>query len=515
MGSFGIFFQVLSEHMKEEVLETFKIEACSISVGEAATESLPHVQNLIVTAKRLIFVNGEGTAVFQKAYKFAPEVVVKNALDILIISSRANVHDDFDTYLQFPQGEATKAMSCIQAACAKIPRQLATKVFAVDANLHARPLNILCPSHRDFIRSVNQIFSALAYEDCGRVLAPIVNFQVSLMAEPTTGAIQYIEQLFREKPPPVVLLWDYDEKVSSAGITYTEGTWDPLPRGFDASTLIQTAVSSFCHHGGNGSHATIQAHIYLNYSLFHHHIAAYDARNLQSLQATTCGVKISVTHECAHYAVTTNPAINNTLPRGLAIGGGNRVFKECVNLKTGTLEAGLVVERLWLGKLYGLAYDIDGQLAVFFTSSDRRLAEREREDNPPIVCQDPEIKADAEEEEDKYKPDRDEEAAFAAPDNAPTTVWLEAPDIVARFSNEHLPLFPAGTISTSSLVPRSVQQRASPSPSPPPTPTPIEVLKNTSYPRSIPPDTPTPKTKRKVLVGKTSVRNDCVVRDVS
>ena len=171
---------------------------------------------------------------------------------------------------------------------------------------------------------VSDVLSDLAYGNGAQILALVMDWDLSEV--PSVDAIKRTQDRFLSRPPPIIVIAQYEEGVSLGNIILEDtavASVEPLCSGFprkpqinpvksyditNIHNLSDLALERFGFHIRHGSHDSLEC-IYFNTSLVHLYTDVFNANLFDSVHqssffAVCAALKITLIHELAHSLVT-------------------------------------------------------------------------------------------------------------------------------------------------------------------------------------------------------------------
>ncbi|KAJ6489206.1 hypothetical protein C8R47DRAFT_1125352 [Mycena vitilis] len=276
---------------------------------------------------------------------------------------------------------AASIRKCLQGRSMSLP----TKVYVLEEKI----AKLLPPTHT-VSRIVDETLTALAYSDAAEVLAPVWDWSVvhtDLQLKHATDAVQ--QWLQSNHPPLIVIASGADRETLEGGFDFRDGLegivdsdltpvlpnrprWAPtqVPPPADNGLWCQHLVTNYGVHYRD-RRADRHPFIVISAELAGWCYAAHQASNgssspgaLASLQAVAASIKITLIHEMAHLWVT-QKGTKNSPPRHEVSGAHTTKYDVAEDEESaGIIEAGALVETVWLGGPHKLVMDNAGWLRV-------------------------------------------------------------------------------------------------------------------------------------------------------
>ncbi|KIK59545.1 hypothetical protein GYMLUDRAFT_97687 [Collybiopsis luxurians FD-317 M1] len=392
---------------------------------------------------------------------------------LVVFFPRVNLHDEPYLFLSFTSDEdAQKFCAVVTRKVAAIQRQLTTKIYVSQTSDSASLLDITQYSHRYLLATVSECLTAVAYGDAASILAPIKGW--ALESPPSAASVQMVQNTFCELPPPVVIIGDYPKGLSCSEVKFDNEHKAIIDSGFrsprsssqmispTSSTpinlppLCELAVPHFGYHVCNGNHQYLKC-IYVSPTLAGLFIDTVnwgkdhgDLPEVQkSIHVVRAALKIAIMHELVHFLNKESPLRN--IPPGAA----DKKFDDCIDLEN-RLEAGLVLEKFWLGKIYRVGYENNSSTSLILLYSiplPPLAPDSSSDDSSSLIPQgslfESERPASTSSKGDSMKSECDTRGL--------DTAWVEDPAVAKRF---HVELLPIGFVhSDSSELPPLSQRR--------------------------------------------------------
>ncbi|KAJ7601075.1 hypothetical protein C8J56DRAFT_1020013 [Mycena floridula] len=480
----------LSPPSTEQVLGRFHLTSAATSISHHVCP-IGLTFEVQVTSKSLhLFENhAQGqTPILQKPICLMPvDNFAYRFTHWVLIAKRDNVHDDFELHMAFEsETSALDFEKLLKDVSAATPRRLQTKLYLVSKDTSmAHLIDSTIESHKSLLDVVSECLTAFGYGGRADILAPVALRNWDLASEPSEFDVKNLENSFRQKLPPIFLISDYKPGTSMANMFLLEepteiissAVFPRAPSNFHSPLLpavdtvngkqCEVAIRNFGHHVRSGSHRSLKPpRLYISRSLVDLYLAVFDHSQVEplhraSLAAVTAAMKITVSHEFGHYLVS-QARPHGSPSRIQAQGGMDQSFNNCV-VKEGILEAGLVIEKLWMKRHYGLAIDEDEMIRLYFQADDQDppspslSSQPDSPDGNGFFLPQSDL---AEESDDVVSSQEDEEALLDI--NGLSLVWLEDPALTTLFLNDGLPLFPGKPPTPQVHQRRTVHLRSSP-----------------------------------------------------
>ncbi|KAJ7197680.1 hypothetical protein C8J57DRAFT_1487677 [Mycena rebaudengoi] len=368
---------------------------------------------IILVAHNKTFKNGKPTTqnvpfIYKQLAHLADDYPQVHGVKGTLVSlgKRANVLDDLAIDVTFVHHSvAAKFVATIKSSREKIKPRLTTCIYMMTSvekkkkNKTDDPPTIEhvarllhCPSLQGAVTSV---LTALAYSESAQVLAPVTawNVRPDPLRLRTKTENDVVQQRFQHFPPPLILVLDGAESMSTTGSPIPDiFSWDKesdaltttplihLPRpphwpGPDDAPLnwVHLPVSNYGIHQRETDTENLRF-IALSHDLVQHFLAAgevcEDPTNGQaSMAAATAALKATIVHEIAHLYVTETS--KHSPPRAAVEGAHDHAYDYAET--NGIVEAGKLVEIAWLGRTFDLAIQQDGWLALAMPNDESLL----------------------------------------------------------------------------------------------------------------------------------------------
>ncbi|KAJ7907912.1 hypothetical protein B0H13DRAFT_1879136 [Mycena leptocephala] len=251
--------------------------------------------------------------------------------------------------------------------------------------------------------AVNGVFTALAYSESAEVLTPVINWSTLPLARTARERnliIKEIQTRFREKLPPPILILNGAASLSRSPLPdfifwndnaltpFQRSSHLPSPPSWRGSqppppTWLDLPIANYGIHTRNIDQPESSApmrYIALSYELvdmFAAACSACDRQNMsledhaaarQSLEAATASIKATVIHEIAHLWVSEQ---GKSSPSRTNVRGAEHPSFDIAEDEDnpGRIEAGLLVEKCWLGSPHELALNNAGWLTLALRNS--------------------------------------------------------------------------------------------------------------------------------------------------
>ncbi|KAE9401469.1 hypothetical protein BT96DRAFT_1018135 [Gymnopus androsaceus JB14] len=360
----GPFFQPPAEF---KTLNVFPLVSASSRFNKEICQ-LSGALTLILTPEAILILSNS-TPIVQKPFCLLPDDFFEYFHPKWVhIAKRSNVYDDFKLYLNFEsETQVLKLEEQLKSLTSSVARRLYTKIYLADHNkTTARLLDTSLSSHRSLFTLISDVLTALAYGNGAPILAPLAFVHWSLET-PTAYATKLIQDQFLARLPPIIVMEKIWLLSTATARAFREIPDRPL-KPHNISDVSDVAVKNFGYD--SGSHDPSKHCIYFNDSLIQLFVDVYNANlpphnHQSSFFAVVAVLKITLIHELAHFFVAVK-SDNRTPPRTYAEGGSKSFFNTCV-VEEDRLEAGLVVEKMWLQRHYRLAYKYhDGKESELF-----------------------------------------------------------------------------------------------------------------------------------------------------
>ncbi|KAJ7185630.1 hypothetical protein C8R46DRAFT_383617 [Mycena filopes] len=370
---------------------------------------LDRIATVRVGDNGLIFTDKDASSVFQKSYKFLPtsfwDFSASEGVEdgTLLFPCVSTVWDDLAVGVKFEDDIACdKFVRAIKIRC-PLPRAIPaveTKFYIMDASGTAKRLT----GHDHLRRTINFTLNALAASDAAELLAPVYDWSVNHDQLALDRARQHIQSRLQSSRPPLVifvqsgegfpaeLVFRDDEEGAFASFqTLPEKpTWGLSTISPPAGGWLQQIINNYgVHRRRRGADPSI----FISMDLLQWYLAACKASldapmsdaALHSLLAATACLQVTIIHEVSHLWVTLTTEVDDSPPRANVKGADAPAFDVAVNkdeaeddADSELIEAGNLVETVWLGGLHRLVLDNDGWLQFVVCRSAAVL-------NPPNV----------------------------------------------------------------------------------------------------------------------------------
>ncbi|KIK59548.1 hypothetical protein GYMLUDRAFT_85865 [Collybiopsis luxurians FD-317 M1] len=474
---FGCRQPFLTSEINSTENESFDLSVMTLAHVDEYHSEVPHRLDISSTCIHIQkSLTSEADSLICKPLGFLAEDengIAPKAEKLAILLPRPNLHDEPCFVLQFTSSEdAKKFCTAVARKAAAIPRQLATKIYISQTPDSANLLDVTQYSHRYLLATVSECLTAVAYGDAASILAPINGW--TLEGPPSAASVQMVQNTFRERPPPVVIIGDYPKGLSCSQVKFNKEHEAIINSGFHSlrsssqmisptsSTpinlppLCELAVPHFGYHICNGSHQYLKC-IYVSPTLAGLFIDTVnwgqdhgDLPEVQkSIHVVRAALKIAIMHELVHF-------LNKECPlRNIPPGAADKKFDDCVDLEN-RLEAGLVLEKFWLGKIYRVGYENNSSTSLILLCSiplPPLAPDSSSDDSLSLIPQgslfESERPASTSSKGDSMKSECDTRGL--------DTAWVEDPAVAKRF---HVELLPIGFVhSDSSELPPLSQRR--------------------------------------------------------
>ncbi|KAJ7273236.1 hypothetical protein C8J57DRAFT_1597314 [Mycena rebaudengoi] len=408
---------------------------------------------------------------FLRTFQFLPEtvtdIVIRRTERYVDVGRRPNNYRDegFLLIFEVPATAQTFLENLIEAA-KQSPDSETAHLFKARTS-----------SEKILESAVSDCFTALAYGEAGRVLEPINSsaaWQLDRLREPFRNGIGSVGEFFRHHPPPILVISPFNAEKLLSDLVLD----DTEPRGveFDPSVVFpraasqftnplvplsgpvpafcETAIVNFGYHTRHGTRE-LPRRIYCSLSLVHLFLAVLQTNSLSadrkyqtSVDVMTAALKIAVMHELAHHMVAVLRAPGNSPRRKEALRGLDPFYDDCVartaDGNSSRLDAGLVVEKLWLRRHYGIAFEEDSTLILYFAPPSASSSDLFTRPSGRLKCEEgvsptPESSSSSSESDSEEK--KAEMLRLELELHNTTVVWAEKDERVAEFRTTQLPLF--------------------------------------------------------------------------
>ncbi|KAF7376625.1 hypothetical protein MSAN_00079300 [Mycena sanguinolenta] len=360
---------------------------------------------------------------------------------------------------------------------------------------------------------VNEVLTAFAYGDGGQIFGPIITWDASLENIDRDRIVRSVQKEFQQEPPPLVLIldgrashvqspipdlimWDDEKTVALTPLISLPSppTWEgasPAPQSWVGNPFENYGIHERKSMDGPDHNPRFIAlsHELVDYFAAAHAalIDATPANKLaaeNSVTAATASVKATVVHELAHLWVS---KWRRHSPSRKNVQGVEDASFDCTEdpLCPGQIEAGLFVERCWLGAPHELTLNRDGWLSFALLESpfeaqlDTQTDATQTEEDWDNFTPSPQLGSPFQLKQFFYAPGLDSDSdseegedsenflgrLFEVRDQTPSPTIQSGPDtielivnvricdpaVVAPFVESRLPCFPRGELATSSF----------------------------------------------------------------
>ncbi|KAJ7676250.1 hypothetical protein B0H17DRAFT_1139970 [Mycena rosella] len=437
----------------------------------------------------------------------------------IVLHQRANIHDDLTIEIKF-ENNATASKFC-RIIKDHLPRPtLATKIYVLSPESGSDGASFDGSNETDSVSSdgsddpdgassntsndpefndpvirkarilqgcpllqqaVSSVLTSLAYTASAEILAVLVNWDASRLANPGQQKlrIKAIQDRFKAKLPPSVLILDGVAAHSHSPLptaviwaddkpnTFESNRWIPTPPEWPQTNPPPTNWVDFPITNYGIHHRDVDANQLADF--FVSACDAYEESGMQdgaakaSLEAVTASLKTTVVRELAHVWVT---EMDRHSPLRISVKGADGpAYDAAEDMENiGHIEAGLFVETAWLGQPQELACDQKGWLKLVVREPEFILqsptSSIEQSSPGRIAIPDSAIPENpiprlgsrfklARKQSDVEVADLDSPPTAESP---PAMVRICDPMLVARFLVDDLPLFPQGFHNRGSSV---------------------------------------------------------------
>ncbi|KAJ7640259.1 hypothetical protein DFH06DRAFT_1430000 [Mycena polygramma] len=369
----------------------------NLTGSDELEQTVKYVQ---VHSSHFTFLDGDRCPVFIKRFMYMDGARALRrgpaGQQVLVtVPKRPNVSGDIEFDVSFESPTDCALFCQVSERQLVPPPEVHAKVYILEEAPEGSPewtafLLAGFPVLRDL---VNGVFTSLAYSQRAEVLAPIVDWNtLPRTPEQMQEVRDTIQTRFRTRPPPPILILTgaatqsevplpefltWDDAVERSRSFPGTLTLPSPPRWTSHATppesWVNLSVPNYGIHTRNSD--TSVPYIALSYELVDHLAAACSACARQdisknegdsarlSLQAAVASVKLTLVHEIAHLWISEQG--KSSPPRAEVRGANDSSFDVAEDSQNpGTIEAGLLVERCWLGSPHELATTNAGWLAL-------------------------------------------------------------------------------------------------------------------------------------------------------
>ncbi|KAF8208145.1 hypothetical protein K438DRAFT_316350 [Mycena galopus ATCC 62051] len=329
---------------------------------------------------------------------------------IVTLPRRMNVIDDYDIDIKFKSVAEFHIFSAAVASCPSPNPQLGTNIYVLSSESsdedssndsassndestdsgsnhapYSRTAKLLQPHPLHIV--INEVLTSLAYGDGGQLLGPVISWDASSKGNPKKS-ITMIQDRFQGRTPPLILildggasftqspipdsiLWDDEQTMALTPLKIlpSQPTWggeSPAPVNW-----VSAPVQNYGLHERKDAEPNF-SFLALSHDLVDYFAAAYAAcveagspderAAKRSFEAATASIKTTLIHELTHLWVSS--VCDSSPPRQRVHGAEDSSF-DCTEdpLDPGQIEAGLLVQRCWLGAPHELTLNQEGWLA--------------------------------------------------------------------------------------------------------------------------------------------------------
>ncbi|KAJ7067828.1 hypothetical protein C8F01DRAFT_1246390 [Mycena amicta] len=257
---------------------------------------------------------------------------------------------------------------------------LATKIYAMDGTV----AKLVPPTH-PFTTLISDTLSALAYTDVAQVLSPVLDWSVRHQPSQEAKNISEVQQWLQSSLPPLVVIantadpnldiyqFDFRDDLEAHLDTVLslpkKPIWPLKTVVCPSDGWLLSAVSNYEVHDRRRGGVPV---IILSDELIKFLIAAIDAASgidpeeaaLRSLDAISASIKITIVHSLAHMWVTQGHTEDSPKRQDVSGAHSSKFQLAEDEDEPGIIEAGSLVETVWLGGPHILTLDQDGWLRV-------------------------------------------------------------------------------------------------------------------------------------------------------
>ncbi|KAJ7647843.1 hypothetical protein FB45DRAFT_209902 [Roridomyces roridus] len=460
----------------------FEAPCHCVSVADPLMGHLDAINRVYVTQSAILLAENSLVVLEKRlALLDLTAVICKHIREISFVTlpRRANVLDDFEMDLVFDtRPDCEDFRRAVKNS--NVTAELQTNIYLLSeiCSPKASPGTLITPC--EITDLVTSVLTSLTYSDCAEIFAPLVDWSVEPRnPQNRLRAISRVQQSLRSQPPPLVLilppsashqlpsLIDWRDDPASAGSFPAVRHLPSLPTwngtGDAPSKWMSLPIGNYGVHirQDNCSHeipTTSRRYIAISFEVVDWFMAAVSAASSQqgpdqehaaaSLAAATASLKMTVVHELGHMFVS-DEGIDSP-PRSKVSGADIPRFDVAESSQhEGRIEAGLLVETVWMGGVHELGVGNDGWLSLVLNKGDD-TASTNTYDSPSTNAAEcgTTFLLGSPIQLVNQRPEEDDEFC---PEDSPYSMFICQPELVSKFSSSALPTFTNEQIQSQSV----------------------------------------------------------------